>query len=320
MDYRRLGASGLRVSVIGLGGNTLGRYVDERGTAQVVGAALDLGVNFFDTADIYSAGVSEELLGKALRGNRERALIATKVGMRAGPGPNENGSSRKHIFDSVRASLDRLDVDYIDLLQIHRFDPDTPLEETLEALNDLVRAGDVRYIGCSNYDAWRLTQALWISDRRRLAPFVSAQPQYNLLAREIERELIPACLEFGVGVIPFSPLAGGVLTGKYRPDQPAPEHTRGYNNPNFAARLNRADLETVERLDAWAHERDHTVGELALAWLAAQPAVSTVIAGVRSPEQVAANVAAGEWKLLPDDLSAIDSLLSPEGGSNDEAE
>ena len=317
MDYRRLGASGLRVSVIGLGGNTLGRYVDERGTAQVVGAALDLGVNFFDTADIYSAGVSEELLGKALRGNRERALIATKVGMRAGPGPNENGSSRKHIFDSVRASLDRLDVDYIDLLQIHRFDPDTPLEETLEALNDLVRAGDVRYIGCSNYDAWRLTQALWISDQRRLASFISAQPQYNLLSREIERDLIPACLEFGVGVIPFSPLAGGVLTGKYRPDQPAPEHTRGYNNPNFAARLNRADLETVERLDAWARERGHTVGELALAWLAAQPAVSTVIAGVRSPEQVAANVAAGEWKLSPDDLSAIDSLLAP---PSDEAE
>lgn len=311
MDYRRLGASGLRVSVIGLGGNTFGRYVDERGTAQVVSAALDLGVNFFDTANIYSAGVSEELLGKALRGNRERALIATKVGMRAGPGPNENGSSRKHIFDSVHASLDRLDIDYIDLLQIHRFDDDTPLEETLDALNDLVRAGDVRYIGCSNYDAWRLTQALWISDRGRLASFISAQPQYNLLSREIERDLIPACLEFGVGVIPYSPLAAGVLTGKYRPDQPAPEHTRGYNNPNFAARLNRADLETVQRLDAWARERGRTVGELALAWLAAQPAVSTVIAGVRSPEQVAANVAAGDWKLSPDDLSAIDSLLAP---------
>lgn len=311
MDYRRLGASGLRVSVIGLGGNTFGRYVDERGTAQVVSAALDLGVNFFDTANIYSAGVSEELLGKALRGNRERALIATKVGMRAGPGPNENGSSRKHIFDSVHASLDRLDIDYIDLLQIHRFDDDTPLEETLDALNDLVRAGDVRYIGSSNYDAWRLTQALWISDRGRLASFISAQPQYNLLSREIERDLIPACLEFGVGVIPYSPLAAGVLTGKYRPDQPAPEHTRGYNNPNFAARLNRADLETVQRLDAWARERGRTVGELALAWLAAQPAVSTVIAGVRSPEQVAANVAAGDWKLSPDDLSAIDSLLAP---------
>jgi aryl-alcohol dehydrogenase-like predicted oxidoreductase len=311
MDYRRLGASGLRVSVIGLGGNTFGRYVDERATAEVVSVALDLGVNFFDTADIYNAGVSEEFLGKALRGHRERALIATKVGMRAGSGPNESGSSRKHIFDSVHNSLDRLDVDYIDLLQIHRFDPDTPLEETLDALNDLVRAGDARYIGCSNYDAWRLTQALWVSDKRQWASFISVQPQYNLLSREIERDLIPACLEFGVGVIPFFPLAAGVLTGKYQPDQPAPEHTRGYNNPNFAARLNRADLETVQRLDAWARERGRTVGELALAWLAAQPAVSTVIAGVRSPEQVAANVAAGDWKLSPDDLSAIDSLLAP---------
>lgn len=309
MDYRRLGASGLRVSVIGLGGNTFGRYVDERATAEVVSVALDLGVNFFDTADIYNAGVSEEFLGKALRGHRERALIATKVGMRAGSGPNESGSSRKHIFDSVHNSLDRLDVDYIDLLQIHRFDPDTPLEETLDALNDLVRAGDARYIGCSNYDAWRLTQALWVSDKRQWASFISVQPQYNLLSREIERDLIPACLEFGVGVIPFFPLAAGVLTGKYQPDQPAPEHTRGHNNPNFASRLNRPDLETAQRLDAWARERGHTVGELALAWLAAQPAVATVIAGVRSVEQVAANVRAGEWKLTNDELVAIDGLL-----------
>jgi 1-deoxyxylulose-5-phosphate synthase len=310
MDYRRLGASGLHVSVIGLGGNTFGRYVDERATAEVVRVALDLGVNFFDTADIYNAGASEEYLGKALRDHRERALIATKVGMQAGSGPNENGSSRKHIFDSVHSSLDRLDVDYIDLLQIHRFDPDTPLEETLDALNDLVRAGDVRYIGCSNYDAWRLTQALWVSDKRHWASFISVQPQYNLLSREIERDLIPACLEFGIGVIPFFPLAAGVLTGKYRPDQPAPEYTRGHNNPNFAARLNRLDLETAQRLDTWARERGHTVGELALAWLAAQPAVATVIAGVRSAEQMTANVRAGEWKLTADELAAIDGLLA----------
>lgn len=311
MEYRRLGNSGLHVSVIGLGGNTFGRYVDERGTEEAVGAALDLGVNFFDTADIYNAGVSEEFLGKALRGHRERALIATKVGMRAGSGPNEHGSSRKHIFDSVHASLDRLDMDYIDLLQIHRFDPDTPLEETLDALNDLVRAGDVRYIGCSNYSAWRLTQALWISDRRNWASFISVQPQYNLLSREIERDLIPACLEFGIGVIPFFPLAAGVLTGKYRPDEAAPEHTRGHNNPSFAARLNRPDLETAQRLDAWARERGHTVAEVALAWLAAQPAVATIIAGVRSAEQVVANVRAGEWTLTADDLAAVESLLAP---------
>ena len=310
MDYRRLGASGVRVSVIGLGGNTFGRYADERQTADIVNAALDAGINFIDTANIYNSGVSEQFIGKALHGQRERALIATKVGMRMGSGPNESGSSRKHIFDSVYASLRRLDTDYVDLLQIHAFDAETPLEETLDALNDLVRAGAVRYIGCSNYDAWRLIQALWISDRRGWASFVSVQPEYNLLSREIERELVPACLEFGVGVIPYYPLAAGVLTGKYKPGLPVPEHTRGYNNPNFAGRLRREALETAQRLDSWARERGHTVGELALAWLVAQPAVSTVIAGVRSPEQVVANAHAGAWKLTPDDLAAIEDILA----------
>lgn len=312
MEYRRLGRSGLRVSVIGLGGNTFGRYADERQTAAIIDAALEAGINFFDTANIYNAGVSEQYLGKALHGRREQALIATKVGMRMGQGPNESGSSRKHIFDSVHASLRRLDGGYIDLLQIHEFDANTPLEETLNALNDLVRAGDVRYIGCSNYDAWRLTQALWISDKRNWAAFVSAQPEYNLLSRDIERELIPACLEFGVGVIPYFPLAAGVLTGKYKPGQPTPEHTRGYNNPNFAARLQVGPLETAQRLDVWAQERGHSVGELALAWLAAQPAVATVIAGVRTPEQVIANAHAGEWKLSSEELAAIERLLTPD--------
>ncbi len=310
MEYRRLGSSGLRVSVIGLGGNTFGRYVDERGTADVVNAAFEAGINFFDTANIYNAGVSERYLGAALRGQRERALIATKVGMRMGPGPNESGSSRKHIFSSVHDSLERLDTDYIDLLQIHTFDPDTPLEETLDALNDLVRSGAVRYIGCSNYDAWRLTQSLWISDKRNWASFVSVQPEYNLLSRDIERELIPACLEFGVGIIPYFPLAAGVLTGKYQPGQPPPENTRGHNNPNFAARLNRADLETAQRLDAWSRERGHTVAELALTWLANQPAVATVISGVRNADQVAANARAGEWKLSASELTEIDDLLA----------
>lgn len=310
MDYRRLGRSGMRVSVIGLGGNTFGRYADERQTANIIGAALDAGINFFDTADIYNSGASEQFIGAALRGQRERALVATKVGMRMGPGPNETGSSRKHIFDSVHASLRRLDSDYIDLLQIHAFDPETPLEETLDALNDLVRAGAIRYIGCSNYNAWRLTQALWISDHHNWASFVSTQPEYNLLSREIERDLIPACQTFGVGVIPYYPLAAGVLTGKYKPDQPAPENTRGYNNPNFAPRLRRAALETTQRLDEWAHERGHTVAELAVAWLIAQPTVATVITGTRAPEQIVANAQASAWRLTADDLATIDDLLS----------
>ncbi len=310
MDYRRLGASGLRVSVIGLGGNTFGRYTDAEGTARIVSAALEAGINFFDTANIYSGGVSEEHLGQALKGRRDQAIIATKAGMRMGPGPNESGSSRKHLISSVHASLRRLQTDYIDLLQIHEYDPETPLEETLGALNDLVHSGAVRYIGCSNYDAWRMTRALWISDQRGWAAFISNQPEYNLLTRDIERELVPACQELGVGIIPYSPLAGGLLTGKYIAGQPAPEGSRGYNNPRFAERLRPETLEKVARLDAWARERGHSVGELALAWLAARPAVSTVIAGVRNPDQVSANATAGSWVLSEQDLSDIDSALA----------
>lgn len=309
MEYRPLGASGLRVSVIGLGGNTFGRYTDEAATARIVDAALDAGVNFFDTANIYNSGVSEEHLGKALKGRREQAIIATKAGMRMGNGPNDTGSSRKHLISCAHASLRRLQTDYIDVFQIHAFDPRTPLEESLSALNDLVRSGDARYIGCSNYDAWRMTRALWISDRHGWAPFISSQPEYNMLSRDIERELIPACLELGVGIIPYSPLAGGVLTGKYAGGA-APEGTRGYHNPQFAERLTPATLQVVASLNDWATGHGHSVGELALAWLAARPAVATVIAGVTRPEQVIANVAAGEWRLSAGELEEIDTLLA----------
>lgn len=310
MEYRRLGASGLRVSVIGLGGNTFGRFTDAQGTEQIVRVALDAGINFFDTANVYGAGVSEEHLGRALQGRRDQAIIATKAGMRMGEGPNESGSSRAHLMASVQASLKRLQTDYIDLFQIHRYDPDTPLEETLGALDDLVRSGAVRYIGCSNYDAWQMTRALWISDRRGWAAFIANQPEYNLLSRDIERELVPASLDLGVGIIPYSPLAGGVLTGKYAAGEPAPEGTRGYNNPRFAERLRPVTLDAVSRLSAWARERGHSVGELALAWLAAQPVVSTIIAGVTRPEQVTANVAAGAWRLSQHELEEIDTMLN----------
>ena len=315
MEYRQLGASGLRVSVIGLGGNTFGRYVDEAGTAAIVSAALEAGINFFDTADIYSQGVSEEYLGRAIRDRRDDVLIATKVGMRAGERPNESGDSRKHVIESCERSLRRLGIEAIDLYQIHKFDPTTPQEETLSALDDLVRAGKARYIGCSQYAAWQLTRGLWVSDRRNLARFVSIQPEYNLLARDVERELVPCCLELGVGVIPFFPLAAGVLTGKYKPGEPPPPETRGSQSPGFEARLKRETLETVQRLDAWARAHDHSVAELALAWLAAQPAVSTIIAGARGPEQVTANAKAAEWKLTPYELAEIDRLLAePAGG------
>lgn len=311
MEYRRLGGSGLRVSVIGLGGNTFGRYTDAEATARIVDTALEVGVNFFDTADIYNNGQSEEHLGQALAGRRDQAIIATKAGIRMGSGPNDAGSSRQHLMASVQASLRRLRTDYIDLFQIHRFDPETPLDETLRALDDLVRSGSIRYIGCSNYDAWRMTRALWLSDRHGWTPFISNQVEYSLLARDIEREVTPACQDLGVGIIPYSPLASGVLTGKYTAGQPAPEGTRGYNNPHFAERLQPRTLETVARLGDWARAHDHTTGDLALAWLAAQPAVATVIAGITRPEQVMANVAAGEWRLSAADLAEIEDLLAP---------
>lgn len=310
MEYRQLGRSGLRVSVIGLGGNTFGRYADAERTAQIVHQALDLGINFIDTANVYGTGASEELLGKAIGSRRDEVLIATKAGMTMGDRPNERGSSRKHVIESCEASLRRLNIDTVDLFQIHRFDSLTPLDETLGALDDLVRAGKVRYIGCSNYDAWRIVQSLWISDRERLPRYISVQPEYSLLERDIERELVPACLEFGLGIIPYSPLAGGTLTGKYKPGEPPPEGTRGYNNPRFESRLRRDTLEAVQRLDAWAREQGHKVGELALAWLAARPGVSTVIAGTTRPEQVAANARAADWHLSDDDLRAVDAILA----------
>lgn len=311
MEYRRLGRSGLRVSVIGLGGNTFGRTVDQAGTDAIVGEALASGINFIDTADIYSHGQSEEQLGKAIRPHRDELVIATKVGMQMGEGPNENGSSRKHILESCDASLRRLGIEAIDLYQIHRFDPETPLDETLDALNDLVRAGKVRYIGCSQIAAWRVVQALWVSDRHHFASYVSVQPEYSLLAREIERDLLPCCREFGLGVIPFFPLGAGVLTGKYKPDEPPPAQTRGSDNPGFQSRLQVETLTRVQHLAQWAQERGHTAAESALAWLAAQPGVSTIIVGARRPDQVAANAHAADWKLTPQEVQEIAAIMAP---------
>ncbi len=311
MRYKRLGGSGLKVSAVGLGGNTFGRYVDEAGTARIIHRALDLGVNFFDTADVYSRGVSEEFVGKALRDRRDRGLIASKVAMKMGEGPNDGGLSRLHVMDGVDASLRRLGTDYLDLLQVHAWDPETPFEETMRALDDLVRAGKVRYLGCSNFAAWQLVQALWIADRRGYAPFVSVQPRYSLLDRAIERELVPACRAFGVGIIPYSPLAGGILTGKYRGGA-RPQGTRGADQEGagfFTRQLAGKDEAAVDRLAEWAEGRGHQIGELAIAWLASQPEVSTVIAGVTNPEQVETNVRAAEWELTPEEVAEVAALV-----------
>ncbi len=313
MRYKRLGRSGLKVSAVGLGGNTFGRYADEKETARVIHAALDVGINFFDTADVYNNGVSEEYVGKALKDRRSGALIASKVAMAMGDGPNDKGLSRAHIIDGVHAGLRRLGTDYMDLLQVHAWDAETPIEETMRALDDLVRDGTVRYIGCSNFTAWQLVWSLWTSDRHNLASFVSVQPRYSLVDRAIEKELLPACQQFGVGIIPYSPLAGGVLTGKYAEGKEPPAGTRAHGNERFVGQHGtHRNFEIARRARQWAEARGHTVGELAIAWLVAHPEVSSVIAGVTKPEQVAANAKAAAWQLTPEEVAEVSGLTEQE--------
>ncbi len=309
MRYKRLGRSGLKVSAVGLGGNTFGRFADEKQTARCIHAALEVGINFFDTADVYNNGVSEEYVGKALADRRERAIITSKVAMKMGEGPNDKGLSRAHIIDGVNASLRRLGTEYMDLLQVHAWDAETPIEETMRALDDLVRDGKVRYIGCSNFTAWQLVWSLWTSDRRNLASFVSVQPRYSLVDRSIEKELLPACQQFGVGIIPYSPLAGGVLTGKYEEGKEPPPGTRAHGNDRFGSQHGtHRNFEIARRCQQWAEARGHTVGELAIAWLVAHPEVSSVIAGVTKPEQVEANAKAAAWELTPEEVAEVSGL------------
>ncbi|MBI2872164.1 MAG: aldo/keto reductase [Chloroflexi bacterium] len=310
MEYRRLGGSGLQVSAIGLGTNQFGGRLDEGQSAQVVHQATELGINFIDTSNSYGRGLSEEYIGKAVKGRREDVLIATKVFSSTGEGPNRRGASRAHILREVEASLRRLQTDYIDLYQMHYYDPNTPVEETLRTLDDLVRHGKVRYIGCSNYAAWQVCEAVWTSRMLRLEQFVSVQPEYNLLNRSAERELVPFCKAYNMGVIPFYPLASGFLTGKYRPDAPPPEGTRLALNPRSRGRfLTEGNFAVLARLEKFGTERGHTVGELAIAWLLANPVVSSVIAGATRPEQVAANVKAADWRLTPEEMAELEKLL-----------
>ncbi len=312
MRYRRLGDSGLRVSVVGLGCNNFGRRIDADATREVVAAALDLGVTLFDTADTYGAGLSEEYLGAALKGRRDDVVIATKFGHDMG---GANGAdwgargARRYIVRAVEASLRRLGTDWIDLYQMHSPDPGTPIEETMAALDDLVRAGKVRYVGHSNFAAWQVADAAWVARTRGLTPFVSAQNHYHLLHREVERELVPACQRFGLGVLPYFPLASGLLTGKYRRDTPPPPGTR-LAADRFAERLRRAPWDTIEALERYAAERGRTLLDVAIGGLAAQPAVASVIAGATRPEQVRANVAAGAWVPSADDLAALDEIVT----------
>jgi aryl-alcohol dehydrogenase-like predicted oxidoreductase len=311
MRYRRLGSSGLVVSVVGLGCNNFGRRVDADGTRAVVHAALDLGINLFDTADIYGSpqGASEELVGAALRGRRDEAVIATKFGMDMG-GANgaDHGArgARRYIMRAVEASLRRLGTDHIDLYQLHEPDPATPIDETLSTLDELVRSGKVRYIGNSNFSGWQIADADWTARTGHLTPFISAQNHYNLLERGVEREVLPACERFGLGMLPFFPLASGLLTGKYRQGEAA----RGgrLSEQQYATRLTNARWDTIDALRAFADKRELDLLDVAIGGLAAKPAVASVIAGATRPEQVAANVAAARWVPSQDDLAELNAI------------
>lgn len=309
MEYRQLGNAGVRVSVIGLGTNQFGGKVDSAGVKEIVHGALDLGINFIDTADIYTGGRSEETLGAALAGRWHQVVLATKFTSKTGDGPNDYGASRYHLANAVEASLRRLGSDHIDLYQVHSWDETTPIEETLRALDDLVRAGKVRYIGASNFAAWQLARANVLAEVRGWAPFVTIQPHYHMLERGIERELIPYCNAHRVGILPYFPLAGGFLTGKYKRGQPPPAGSRGERSSYVQGYMTEGNYDKLERLTAWAEARGHTMGELAHAWLIAQPMVSSVISGATSLAQVQANAKAADWRLSADELKEVNAIL-----------
>ncbi|MCA9996145.1 MAG: aldo/keto reductase [Anaerolineales bacterium] len=309
MKYRQLGNSGVRVSTIGLGTNQFGGVVDQAGVNDIIAAAQDLGINFIDTADIYAGTKSETTLGEALKGRWDRFVVATKVCMKMGDGPNDSGTSRYHIMHGVEASLRRLQTDHIDLYQMHRWDATTPVEETMRALDDLVRSGKVRYIGASNYAAWQMARANTLAEFRGWTSFVTIQSHYHMMEREVEKEVIPFCQAHGVGFIPFFPLAGGFLTGKYKRGEGAPAGTRGERSPYVQAYMTDGNYDRVEALTAWAEERGHTMAELAHAWLLAQPTVCSVISGLTKLSHLEANAKSADWELTKDEVAEVEGLL-----------
>lgn len=310
MEQRNLGRFGLIVSAVGLGCNNFGGRIDRAATCAVVHKALDLGITLFDTADTYGErGASEEYLGRALAGERHRVVLASKFARPMDRDGRLQGASRRYIMEAVEASLRRLNTDHIDLYQQHISDPRTPIEETLRALDDLVRQGKVRYIGCSTLSAAEVVAAQAAASRLGLAGFISCQERYNLLEREIERDVMPAIMANGLGLIPFSPLANGLLTGKYRRDRPLPAGARLSATPRLAERyLTGRNWLVVERLAAFCEARGRSLLDLAFGWLLWRPAVASVIAGATAPEQVVANVRAAQWTPSGEDIDAIDRL------------
>jgi aryl-alcohol dehydrogenase-like predicted oxidoreductase len=312
LQQRNLGRSGLIVSAVGLGCNNFGGRSDYAATRAVVHRALDLGITLFDTSDTYGEnGASEEYLGRALAGRRHEIVLASKFARPMDPEGKLQGASRRYIVAAVEASLKRLNTDYLDLYQQHIADPKTPIEETLRALDDLVHQGKVRYIGCSTLSAWQVVEAQWVSTHFDLARYVSCQERCSLLDRDLDRELMPVIEAYGLGLIPFSPLANGLLTGKYRRNMPLPAGARLATTPRLAERyLTEENWAIVERLADFCEVRGHSVLELALSWLLHRPAVASVIAGATSPAQVEANVRAGSWALSREDMDEIDRLTA----------
>jgi aryl-alcohol dehydrogenase-like predicted oxidoreductase len=320
MKTRFLGNTGVRMSELCFGAMTFGGkgfwknvgQVEQKGANELVKTAIDGGINFFDTADVYSEGWSEKILGKALGNKRKDIVLATKVRGRTGAGPNDIGLSRKHIIDSCNASLKRLNTDYIDLYQVHSFDPKTPIEETLRALDDLVREGKVRYIGASNFTGWQLMKALAVSEKQNLERFVTLQALYSLIARDLENELVPLSLDQKLGILPWSPLGGGFLTGKYRRGKPRPEGARRTDPTNqFLQYDEEKGFDIVDELEKTAHNHGATITQTALNYLLRKPGIASVIIGAKNQEQLTDNLKTVDWEMSAEEVARLDELSKP---------
>ncbi len=310
MKYRNLGNSGVKVSVIGLGTNRFGgEKVSQAEANNIIAFAQDQGLNFIDTADIYTKGNSELALGIALKNRWDKFVLATKFMVATGDGPNDKGASRYHMQNAVEASLRRLQTDHIDLYYVHSWDPTTPIEETQRALDDLVRAGKIRYVGASNFSSWQLARANLLAEFKDWTPFIALQNEYHMFERRDEPEVLPYCLEHKVGYIPYFPLAGGFLTGKYQRGKPAPVGSRGESSDYVKAYMTDANYDKLDKLQTFAKERGHEINELAQSWLLSKPQVSSVITGATKLVQLQANITAAEWELSEEDVKVVEEIL-----------
>jgi aryl-alcohol dehydrogenase-like predicted oxidoreductase len=310
MIYRKLGKSGVKVSVVGLGTNRLGSpNTPQAEVNRIIDHAQELGINHLDSANAYQNGNTEIVLGNALKGKRDKFFLATKFFFPVGEGPNDRGASRYHIFNAVEASLTRLQSDHIDLYYVHRWDVDTPIEETLRALDDLIRIGKVRYIGASDFAAWQLAKANLLAEFKGWSAFTAIQSHYHLLERAVEREVLPYCRSENMAYIPYFPLAGGFLTGKYKAGQPAPAGSRGESSEYVQQYMTSENFSLVEKLTTWANAQGHEMNELAITWLLAQPQVASVISGATRMEQVLMNARAAEWELSADQIKEVSAIL-----------